>query len=108
MTTGKQGRNYKGDAGGTGGYINYDGDRECSISNHHQQSSRGIIRIIRYRSEYGLFFPWTIYVACSKVGKPVKLFIYTDNGTSKNFVYSQALTSSEPILCVCSQVNYRS
>ena len=36
------------------------GHRECSISNHHQQSSRAIIIIMRYRSEYGLFFPWTI------------------------------------------------
>ena len=46
---------------GTGGYINDDREhRECSISNHHQQSSRAIIRIMRNRSEYGLFFPWTI------------------------------------------------
>ena len=47
---------------------------------------------MRCRSEYGLFFPWTIYVACSRVGKPDNLFICTDNGTSKNVVYSQFFT----------------
>ena len=31
------------------------GHKECSISNHHQQSSRAIVRKMRYRSEYGLF-----------------------------------------------------
>ena len=30
---------------------------------------------------------------CSRVGKPDNLFIYTDNGTAKNVVYSQVLRS---------------
>ena len=34
-----------------------------------------------------------LYVACSRVGKPDNLFIYTDNGTAKNVVYSQVLRS---------------
>ena len=60
MTTGAQGHNYNRDAGGHRGIYKWRrGHRECSISNHHQQSSRAIIRIMRYRSEYGLFFPWT-------------------------------------------------
>ena len=67
--------------------------RESSISNHHQQSSRAIIRIMRYRSEYGLFSHGPLYVACSRVGKPDNLFICTDNGTAKNVVYSQVLRS---------------
>ena len=60
-TTGTQGNNNNGDAGGHRGIYKWRrGHRECSISNHHQQSSRAIIRIMRYRSEYRLFFPWTI------------------------------------------------
>ena len=70
------------------------GHRECSISNHHQQSSRPIIRIMRYRSEFGLFFfHGQLYVASSRVGKPDNLCICTDNGTAKNIVYSQVLCS---------------
>ena len=61
MTTGTQGNNNNGDAGGHRGIYKWRrGHRECSISNHHQQSSRAIIRIMRYGSEYRLFFPWTI------------------------------------------------
>ena len=61
MTTGTQGNNNNGDAGGHRGIYKWrQGHRECSISNPHQQSSRAIIRIMRYRSEYRLFFPWTI------------------------------------------------
>ena len=32
-----------------------------------------------------------LYVACSRVGNPDNLFIYTENGTTKNFVYPQVL-----------------
>jgi ATP-dependent DNA helicase PIF1 len=32
-----------------------------------------------------------LYVACSRVGKPNNLYIFTDNGTTKNIVYQQAL-----------------
>jgi ATP-dependent DNA helicase PIF1 len=32
-----------------------------------------------------------LYVACSRVGKPDNLDICTDNGTTKNIVYPQAL-----------------
>ncbi|XP_062976369.1 ATP-dependent DNA helicase PIF6-like [Elgaria multicarinata webbii] len=32
-----------------------------------------------------------LYVACSRVGKPDNLYICTDNGTTKNIVYPQAL-----------------
>ena len=31
------------------------------------------------------------YVACSRVGNPDNLFIYTDTGTTKNIVYPQVL-----------------
>ena len=40
MTTGTQKHNYNGDAGGTGWIYKWRlGHRECSISNHHQQST---------------------------------------------------------------------
>ena len=32
-----------------------------------------------------------LYVACSRVGKPDNLYIYTDSGTTKNIVYPQTL-----------------
>ena len=32
-----------------------------------------------------------LYVACSRVGNPDNLFIYTENGTTKNIVYPQLL-----------------
>lgn len=32
-----------------------------------------------------------LYVACSRVGKPENLYIYTENGTTKNIVYRQVL-----------------
>ena len=32
-----------------------------------------------------------LYVACSRVGNPDNLFIYTENGTIKNIVYPQVL-----------------
>ena len=32
-----------------------------------------------------------LYVACSRVGNPDNLFIYTENGTTKNIVYPQVL-----------------
>ena len=33
-----------------------------------------------------------LYVACSRVGKPSNLFVYTPTGTTKNIVYPHALT----------------
>ena len=32
-----------------------------------------------------------LYVACSRVGNPDNLFIYTENGTTQNIVYPQVL-----------------
>ena len=32
-----------------------------------------------------------LYVACSRVGNPDNLFIYTETGTTKNIVYPQVL-----------------
>ena len=32
-----------------------------------------------------------LYVACSRIGNPDNLFIYTETGTTKNFVYPQGL-----------------
>ena len=32
-----------------------------------------------------------LYVACPRVGNPDNLFIYTENGTTKNIVYPQVL-----------------
>ena len=32
-----------------------------------------------------------LYVACSRVGNPDDLFIYTETGTTKNIVYPQVL-----------------
>ena len=37
------------------------------------------------------FSHWQLYVACSRVGNPDNLFIYTETGTTKNIVYPQAL-----------------
>ena len=31
------------------------------------------------------------YVACSRLGNPDNLFIYTETGTTKNIVYPQVL-----------------
>ena len=77
MTTGTQGHNYNWvDGGHTGIYKWRRGHRECPISNHHQQSSRAIIRKMRYRSEYGLFFPRT-YVYMLHVQESVNLIIYS-------------------------------
>ena len=95
---------------GKQGDVNDDRDREWSISNHHQQSSRAIIRIMRYRSEYRLFSHGPLYVACSRVGKSDNLFICTNNGTAKNIVYSQVLRSKKHIymyIYLYSQVGHR-
>ena len=75
--TGRSKRNYRLGHRWRPGYWEYKwrpGHRECSISNHHQQSSRAIIRIMRYRSEYGLFFPWTNFML--HVHESVNLLIY--------------------------------
>ena len=37
------------------------------------------------------FSHWRLYVACSRVGDPDNLFIYTETGTTKNIVYLQVL-----------------
>ena len=37
------------------------------------------------------FSHWQLYVACSRVANPDNLFIYTENGTTKNVVYPQVL-----------------
>ena len=39
-------------------------------------------------------WPEQLNVACSRVGKPDNLYVCTDNGTTKNTVYSQALSNS--------------
>ncbi|GFX85119.1 ATP-dependent DNA helicase [Trichonephila clavipes] len=40
-----------------------------------------------------LLLSWTLglYVACSRAGKPLNLYIYTENGKTKNVVYPEAL-----------------
>jgi hypothetical protein len=35
-----------------------------------------------------------LYVACSRVGRPANLYIYTDGGTAKNIVYPRAYGST--------------
>ena len=37
------------------------------------------------------FLHGQLYVACSRVGNPDNLFIYTETGTTKNIVYPQVL-----------------
>jgi hypothetical protein len=44
--------------------------------NDHQQSTRTSLQL---------------YVACSHVGKPSDLFVYTPEGKTKNIAYSKAL-----------------
>ena len=41
----------------------------------------------------GCFPMVNYYVACSRVGKPDNLFVWTDNRAAKNVVYSQVLRS---------------
>lgn len=39
------------------------------------------------------FLHGQLYVACSRIGKPDNLYIYTNNGTTKNIVYPQVLSN---------------
>ena len=76
MTTGTQGHNYNGDAGGTGGYINDDGDtgnvRLAITINKAQGQSLEKCGIDQNTD----CFPMdNYYVACSRVGTPDNLFI---------------------------------
>lgn len=41
--------------------------------------------------EYPVFSHGQLYVACSRVGKPSVLYIYTENKKTKNVVYQRAL-----------------
>ena len=90
MTTGTQGHNYNGDAGGTGRNINDDGDTgnvQLAITiNKAQWQSLEKCGIDLNRDCFPIE---NYYVACSRVGKPDNLFIWTDKMTVKNVVYSQ-------------------
>ena len=94
MTTWTQGHNYNGDAGGTGGYINDDGDTgnvRLAITINKAQGQSLEKCGIDLNTDC---FPMdNYYVACSRVGKPDNLFIWTDNETAKNVVYLHVLRS---------------
>ena len=94
MTTRTQGHNCNGDAGGTRGYINDNGDTgnvRLAITINKAQGQSLEKCGIDLNTDC---FPMdNYYVACSRVGKPDNLFIWTDNGTAKNVVYSQVLRS---------------
>ena len=65
----------RGRRGEQGGYINDDGDTgNVRLAITINKAQRAIIRIMRYRSEYRLFFPWTIIML--HVQESVNLIIY--------------------------------
>ena len=50
----------------------------------------------------------TWYVACSKVGKPSSLFIYTNEGKTKNIVYARALRKMKQLRRIKQNTNIAS
>ena len=83
-----------GHRGAQGGYINDEGDignilLAITINKTQGQSLEKFVIDLNM----DCFSHGQLYVACSKVGKTDNLFIYTDNGTAKNVVYSQVLRS---------------
>jgi hypothetical protein len=65
--------------------------------NYHQQSTKTSLQVYGLNLENPCFSHWQLYVACSRVGKPSVLFVYTPEGKTKNIVYSKALNSINTI-----------
>jgi hypothetical protein len=59
--------------------------------NDHQQSTRTSLQVCGLNLENPCFSHGQLYVACSHVGKPSDLFVYTPEGKTKNIAYSKAL-----------------
>jgi ATP-dependent DNA helicase PIF1 len=57
--------------------------------NDHQQSTRTSLKVCGLNLENPYFSNGQLYVACSRVGKPSDLFVYTPEEKTKNIVYSK-------------------
>uniref|UniRef100_A0A8R1TL12 Uncharacterized protein n=1 Tax=Onchocerca volvulus TaxID=6282 RepID=A0A8R1TL12_ONCVO len=78
----------------------------CCILNHsktpHQAEAFGVrdrhekAQLCSLNLETDCLSHGQLYVACSEVGIPDNLYIYTDNGTTKNIVYPQRHHQNDP------------
>jgi hypothetical protein len=60
--------------------------------NDDQQSTKTSLQVCRLNLENPCCSHGQLYMACSRVGKPSDLFVYTPEGNTKNIVYiSKAL-----------------
>jgi ATP-dependent DNA helicase PIF1 len=59
--------------------------------NDHQQSTRTSLLVCGLNLENPCFSHGQLYLACSRIGKPSDLFVYTPERKTKNIIYSKAL-----------------
>jgi hypothetical protein len=64
---------------------------ETRFCNDHQQSTRTLLQVCGLNLENPCFPNGQLYVACSRIGKPSDLFVYTPEEKTKNIIYSKAL-----------------
>jgi hypothetical protein len=57
----------------------------------HQESTKTSLQVCGLNLENPCFSHGQLYVACSRVGKPTDLFVYTPDEKTKNIVYSKVL-----------------